>query len=390
VSNSLQAFIVSHSQEIIDRARSRVKLRMPARSTDAKLENGIPLFLTQLADALAPADGPTLHLVGSYDVKRITDTAALNGQELFRKGFTVGQVVHGYGDICQVVTELAGEMDETITPAEFQSFNECLDDAIAGAVMAFGRVAESDRAYEGGERFGVFVHELRNLLTRAVISFDLIKRGTVPLGGSVAAMHSRSLASLAALVERSLAEVRLGAGLPNLQRTSVAEFIEGLQIGAAMEAEGAGIELSVDTSDGDVLIDADVQLLTSAVTNLLQNAFKFTRPRGKVALTTRASADRVSIEVSDECGGLPPGKVEELFQPFSQSGADRQGLGLGLTIARNAVRANQGEIAVRDVPGIGCVFTIDLPRQLRAPTSMFPETPTDDSGARRDTDRPKR
>jgi hypothetical protein len=72
----------------------------------------------------------------------------------------------------------------------------------------------------------------------------------------------------------------------------------------------------------------------------------------------------VLIEVEDECGGLPEGKVESMFQSFEQLDQDRTGLGLGLSISRRAIEACGGTLTVRDVPGIGCVFTIDLPRDL--------------------------
>ena len=66
--------------------------------------------------------------------------------------------------------------------------------------------------------------------------------------------------------------------------------------------------------------------------------------------------------MQDECGGLPPGDVEELFRPFEQRAADRTGVGLGLPFSRWGVEANHGHISARSLPGIGCVFTIDLPR----------------------------
>ncbi|MGA3124091.1 MAG: HAMP domain-containing sensor histidine kinase, partial [Polyangiaceae bacterium] len=103
--------------------------------------------------------------------------------------------------------------------------------------------------------------------------------------------------------------------------------------------------------------------------NLLQNAFKFTRDHGDVALTARATADRVLFEVGDECGGLPPGRTEDLFRPFEQRGSDRSGVGLGLAICFKAAKANGGEIRVRDLPGKGCVFTLDLPRKPPPPLS---------------------
>ncbi len=108
-------------------------------------------------------------------------------------------------------------------------------------------------------------------------------------------------------------------------------------------------------------IEADRQLLGSAVGNLLGNAFKFTRPGGHVVLRTIVGGACVSIEIEDECGGLPPSQADELFRPFEQRGTDRTGLGLGLAISRRAVAANGGSMRVRDIPGKGCVFTIDLP-----------------------------
>ena len=112
-------------------------------------------------------------------------------------------------------------------------------------------------------------------------------------------------------------------------------------------------------------IEADRQVLAAVVMNLLQNAFKFTRPGTTVTLRVGASAERVLIEVEDECGGLPSGNVNELFRPFEQRGADRTGLGLGLAFSRWGVEANHGRIYARNVPdrdasspsicrGIGC------------------------------------
>ncbi len=102
-------------------------------------------------------------------------------------------------------------------------------------------------------------------------------------------------------------------------------------------------------------------MLAASVGNLLQNAFKFTRHHSNVRLHAHVVCDRVLIEVEDQCGGLPAGAMDNMFLPFSQSGQDRSGLGLGLDISRRGVEANDGILRVRDVPGIGCVFTIDLP-----------------------------
>jgi signal transduction histidine kinase len=368
LSIALYDFILENRTEIIARSRDRAIERMPGNLSEAKLVHGVPLFLTQLADSLATAAVySALYLVRATDAHRnITETAALHGEELLANGFSAAQVVHGYGDVCQIVTELATDRGVVISARDFRAFNRCLDDAISGAVTAYGRQRERDVVEAGTERMGVLVHELRNLINTATLSFNVIRRGTVGLGGSTGAVLARSLAGLSTVVERSLAEVRLDAGTVRLQCVSVADFIEEVKVSAVLQAESSGIELSVEAVDGELSIDADWYLLTSALSNLLQNAFKFTPAQGTVVLCVRATAERVLFDVADQCGGLPPGKTEELFRPFTQASPDRSGLGLGLSIALSAVRANRGELSVLNVPGKGCVFTIDLPRHSRA------------------------
>ena len=159
----------------------------------------------------------------------------------------------------------------------------------------------------------------------------------------------------------SLGEVRLTEGAQNREQFVASGFIQELVPAATLEANARGIGLRVMPGDDGVFIEADRQVLTAVVMNLLQNAFKFTKPGTMVVLRVRASVERVLLEVEDECGGLPGG-VDDLFRPFKQRGADRSGLGLGLAFSRRAVEANNGRIYAHNLPAKGCVFTIDLPR----------------------------
>jgi signal transduction histidine kinase len=368
----LHDFILANRELIVDRARLRVRDRMPLGAIEKQWEHGVPLFLTQLVRALTRATAAnTLHLVSAETaLDSINDSAALHGQELLRNGFSVAQVVHGYGDVCQIVTELAMATSAAISADDFHLFNRCLDDAIAGAVTAYGRQRESDLAFEALERRGTLALELRSLLHSATLSLDVLKRGTVALTGSTSAVLARSLSRLSALVERSLAEVLLETGTPKLDRILVSEFIEEVRVGAALQAEALGLSLLVGPVESELEIDADRQLLAAAMSSLLQNAFKFTRVNGKVSILTHAVADRVLLDVWDECGGLAPGAVEELFHPANRGRTDRSGLRSGLSIALSAVRASAGEITARNIAGTGCVFTVDLPRRpARATTS---------------------
>jgi CheY-like chemotaxis protein len=176
---------------------------------------------------------------------------------------------------------------------------------------------------------------------------------------------------LVSLIDRSLADVRLEAGVQNVERVAVREILEEVEIGTTMVARERGLKFEVAAVDSSVIVEADRQILAAAIANLAQNALKFTRPGTTVKLGASTTTDRVLISVEDECGGLPPGKVENLLRPFTQHGHDRSGLGLGLAICLKAAKAMRGELRIHDLPGKGCIFTLDLPKQPPPPTSIF-------------------
>jgi signal transduction histidine kinase len=345
----LHDFLTTHRGEIIARTRAKVSSRPAPRATDAELEHGIPLFLDQLTE--------TLRLALSAN-PAIGKSATKHGKELLQRGFTVAQVVHDYGGLCQAITELAVDTAAPIATNEFQVLNLCLDNAIADAVTEYSRLRE----HEGTERLGRLAHELRNVLNTAVLSFDMLKTGSVGVSGSTGAVLARSLQGLRNLIDRELAYVRLGAGVHHRETLVVHEFIEDVEVASSMEANARGLQFSVTSVAKDVKMQADRQILGSVVANLLQNAFKFTRVGGHVLLRAHATNERVLIDVEDECGGLPPGRAEQLFRPFERRGADRTGLGLGLDISHRGAQFHEGEIRVLNQPGKGCVFTVDLPR----------------------------
>ena len=359
----LRDFIALHRAEILASARSRVAKRSSPVVSEVELTEGLPIFLDQLDEALGMAvttDDP--------DHADIRESADRHGYDLFHQGLSVGQVVHDYGDLCQVITALAVSKRAPIATEEFQTLNLCLDDAIAGAVTSFDRLRERAINDEGTERLGVLAHEMRNLLNTAMMSFSSIKKGIVAAGGSTSVVHERTLLRLQMLIDRSLADVRLDAQLLNLERLSAREIIDDVEIGAATMAATRGLKLNVTVADPTAVVVADRQILAAAIANLLQNALKFTHAGSTVELRAIATEGRVLIEVEDECGGLPPEKTRNILRPFTQQGRDRTGLGLGLSICAKAAKSVGGELRLRDLPGKGCVFTIDIPRAAPVPT----------------------
>lgn len=349
----LHEFLTSHRAELIALCQAKVASRRWPRPTEEELDHGVPLFIDQLTDTLRRELRST---------PEIGKSATKHGNEMLHQGFSIDQVVHGYGDVCQSVTSLAIERDSPITTEEFRTLNKCLDDAIATAVTEHARQHERLVSDEHTERLGVLAHEMRNLLNAATLAYGAIAKGSVGVGGSTGAVLERSLTGLRRLVDRSLAEVRLEAGIQKPERVLLRELMEEARVSTLLATNERNIQFVVAPVEDGLFVEADRQTLSSVVANLLMNAFKFSRPNGTVRLTARRQEERILIEVADACGGLPPGKVQNLFRPFEQRGADRSGLGLGLAICLRGVEANGGGLHVHDIPGTGCIFTIDLPK----------------------------
>jgi signal transduction histidine kinase len=353
----LHEFVAQNREEIIQRCRVKVAARPVPPPTPAELTYGIPRFLDQLVEMLKDPQGSTSEMDLS---------AANHGRQLRLQGFTVSQVVHDYGDVCQSIADLAMEKAAPISVDDFRTLNRCLDDAMASAVTEYGReryrALRDFAAAQEDQRFGFLAHEVRNLVHTASMAFEVLRSGNVGAGGSTGAVLKRSLSGLTDLIDRSVAEVRFRHNTQDRVDFVVADLIDELSTSAAMEATARGLQLTVTAGEAGLSMHADRQIVSAVVVNLLQNAFKFTRPHSSVALTVTASEDHVKISVADECGGLPDGNLDDLFRPFEQRSADRTGLGLGLAFCRWGAEVNDGRISTRNLPDHGCVFSIELPR----------------------------
>ncbi len=180
----------------------------------------------------------------SGDPGPIERSAARHGAALLGGGYTVAQVVFDYGDICQAVTELANETSASITAEEFQTLNQCLDNAIAEAVTEYMRLRDLSVAAGETERSGVFAHELRSKISAASLSYQALKSGRAAMNGSVAEVLGRSLQGMTALLDRVLVEVRLDGGNALRQRVHVSQLLEDAEVDGTMQADVRGVSLS--------------------------------------------------------------------------------------------------------------------------------------------------
>jgi len=211
----LHEFLSANRNELIRRCRAKVSQRDAPPVTQIELEHGVPRFLDELVEALrreqarpASNDGTLDSAAKTASSVASSRSAAVHGQELFEGGYTVEQVVHDYGDICQAVTELAGEKDAPVGVDEFRTFNRLLDNAISDAVSSFGRHRDASIGAKGRqdqrEWRGNLGDEQRELLDIAVKAFDALKVGNIGLKGATGALLEASLQKLRALIDESL------------------------------------------------------------------------------------------------------------------------------------------------------------------------------------------
>ena len=367
----LHEFLTARRADLIERCRVKVSKRSAPKEIEAERAYGIPHFLDQLIETLQAEPERSKKISGAADgssksaLSEMGVSASRHGRELSRQGFTVEQVVRDYGDVCQAITDAAFQYNAQIEVDEFRTLNRCLDNAIADSVTEWAyqnNLANADKKVRSSnDRVDFFVYELRKLIHTATLAVIAIKAGKVGIAGATGAVLDRSLIELRNLLGRSLADLRGTAGSPaHHELISLVNFIAESKISASLDAQSRECKLAVSVVDPRLVVDGDQAMLFSAVGNLLDNAFKFTRDHTEVSLSAYAAGDRIHIDVEDHCGGLPAGGAEKMSLPSTQNGTDEAGR--GLSICRRSVEANNGVLSVRDVPGSGCVFTIDLPR----------------------------
>lgn len=351
---SLFALLRERKKELLDRWSQQVDAALASEALSrSELVDHIPVFIDELVGALYPDAVP---LPGMQVV-----SAEEHGAQRLRLGFNVGEVVREYGILHLCILELAHEAGVAITFDEQQIIGRWLNAGIANAVSQYGLEREAEMQRQAAEHLGFLAHELRNPLSAARMAFQVIRSRDLAAPNRTVEILERNLSRAADVIDSTLTHAWLKMGVsPRLEPLRLRQFLHEIEVEGGAEAQTKNIDVTIDVAD-DLVLEADPRLLRSAISNLFRNAVKFSRPEGKVRLHAAKKENRILIEVADSCGGLPPGKAEELFVPLVQKGEDRSGFGLGLAIAQQAVEAHHGSIQVHDHPGVGCVFILNLP-----------------------------
>jgi len=354
----LHDFLTRERSTILQEAKEKALDMQGTRVTSAAVEEGWGIFYDELVGLLKRDQPFEFHAEKGLH----TLTAAKQGKEYLKLGYTISEVVHSYGIICQAITSLATKLGFEITAREFQQLNLSLDTAIAESVSEYRKIGTENVDRAEIKRLGYLAHELRNCLQSATIALEMIESGIVGVKSGTGGMLQTSLTKMADLIDVALTEVRLRTD-PKifLVRTRVFELLSEVGVTAGFDARTRNLTLLMQ-GFSDLEVEVDRQLFVSALANLVQNALKFSKPGGTIQVRAHEVESRILIEVEDECGGLPDGKIEELFDAGVQRDKDRTGMGLGLAISRQAIELNKGKLSAENLPGKGCKFIIDLPK----------------------------
>lgn len=240
---------------------------------------------------------------------------------------------------------------------------------------------EQDRRKD--EFLATLAHELRNPVAPLMYAAALLKRvDDGPRQQQARDVVERQTRHLARLIDDLLDVSRINRGLVDLQRQvqPLAPLLRDAFEAASPAIERARHRSTLVLPEEDVLVDADATRIVQVVTNLLNNAAKYTPEGGDVRLSARAEADVVVLEVSDNGIGIAPQDRARMFQLFTQlpssKGQAQGGLGIGLALARHLVEMHGGDIAVRsDGVGQGSTFAVTLPRAAVSRSAPVAERP---------------
>jgi len=236
-----------------------------------------------------------------------------------------------------------------------------------------------DRIERGHRALAMFAadasHELRTPIAAICSELEVaLRRPRTPEEWSQSAQTSldelRRLARVMdSLLRFAQADAAPSAGTDDVE---LAELVDDLTAMHTSAARAAGVELSARCAT-DVHVRGDADMLSTAISNLVANAIRYTPRGGTITATVEVTDGAAHVHIDDNGRGLAPGELDAIFTPFARGTqaktADSAGLGLGLPIARRIAERHGGTIAANNRPTGGARFSLRLPLPRPIPRS---------------------
>jgi two-component system phosphate regulon sensor histidine kinase PhoR len=350
---------------LLARWRQQVRELPSAQHLDAPtLNDHIPQLIDELAAALETKSDETIPEALS------TASPPAHGEQRLHDGFDIEEVVAEYNILRGCIHDLAGANGLTLQGKPFHILNRVLDAAIGLAVQTYATERALEVRQHREEYLAFVAHDLRTPLSAILLATSVLE--TALPAQSVSPEHARMLRSLRrnvqnlnGLVDKVLEE---NTSLPSdlVQKVERRAFdlwplVEALVQDLHPVAHTAGTRLINQVPD-DLVVYADAGLLKRIFQNVIANAITYT-PRGEVVVGARQSGADGAIEcwVSDNGAGIPPARLEKVFDKTETDPGKTGGWGLGLAIVKTFVEAHEGKVSVESKEGKGSTFRFSLP-----------------------------
>jgi signal transduction histidine kinase len=355
---SLRDLLASRRARILERWTEQIRWEHAPPGLDrGELWDDLPNILDEFVVALSPAKEQQ----AASPLPQESPASATHGTQRLRVGFDIEEVVREYGILADILLDELAVTGQILDIGEWRFAMQCINTGIAKAVASYARQRDEELHRQTARHVAFIAHELRNPL--GTVGSGIAALRLAPTDERLYQLLDRNLRRLGELVDEVLTADRLTSRVdPKRERLDLAALLRQAVEDARAAGESRKVKIVLE-ADTVLEVEADRRLLLSMIGNLLSNAVKFSQPGTTVRVRARREGSEMTVEVQDECGGLPTDNTEELFEPFVQRGNDRNGFGLGLAIVRQAIAAHGGRVSVRNQPGQGCTFVIALPTQ---------------------------
>jgi PAS domain S-box-containing protein len=375
-----------HARTLQQQARALNQATIVFRSIDGRITDWSEGPQRLFGWTATEACGASLHELLST---RFAETRSSIDNRLMSEGQWHGEVTmrHKNGADLQVSTHWILYRDEE---------NEPIGVAEVWSDVTELRCAEAsirDASRRKDEFLAMLAHELRNPLAPIRTGLEVLRlcRDDLHEFNEIHGMMDRQMRQLVALIDDLLDASRITHGKFELRKMRVVlpDIIKSAVETVAPAMEDAHHQLTVNLPTLPVHLDADPNRLAQVISNLLDNACKYTPPGGEIRLTVTAHGHEVSISVVDNGRGIPEGSLNSVFEMFNRNNLDGiatcSGLGIGLALVKTIVEMHGGTVSARsNGAGQGSEFLVRLPAISDAATAADgPTTHTVNGDVRR-------
>lgn len=332
--------------------------------TRRQLDNSIPRLIQQLADALAAEH--------SKPTERLIADAPAHGETRFHQDFNINELMIDYQILRRTIIEaLDAELGRPLTAKESVGLHSGLDVGMRQAAAEFARHLSDEITLEAetmSKYLSFLSHDLRGGLNGAILMIEVLKRDLSAEPKFASSMDDldvvrRSMLGTVATMDRFLHAERLRRGkMPiRIAEVDLRELLASVVRNAQHQLSEHKSTVELDIAEPSK-IQGDRDALAIILQNLLSNAAKYSAGKPVKIVSRPRDGDGLRISVIDQGPGIAPEKLATLFAPFARGETyGKKGIGLGLTIVRQAAELLGGQVSAESQPGQGATFHLDLP-----------------------------